>query len=297
MAVSPTSDIIRAAIASASDNGRYTPAQFRGATQWAIAAAKKTNVKTLSASLGATSLVASTVLSDVYIATFPKTMSGEAIARKIAQVNVGQLAWPLIPRQQTPRFIPNDPRFGDQWNLQNTGQNGGLVGADANITSVWDNYKGDGVLIGIVDDGVTPLHEDLAPNYVATDSFDFNNNDPDPSGGSHGTSVAGIANARGNNSLGVSGAAPDAQHAGLRVTAGPSSDAQESAALGYHIQNIDIYNNSWGPSDDGGTLEGPGPLVLGAWADAAANGRGGLGNIWVWAGGCLLYTSPSPRDS
>jgi len=141
------------------------------------------------------------------------------------------------------------------------------------------------VLIGIVDDGVTPLHEDLAPNYVATDSFDFNNNDPDPSGGSHGTSVAGIANARGNNSLGVSGAAPDAQHAGLRVTAGPSSDVQESEALGYHIQNIDIYNNSWGPSDDGGTLEGPGPLVLGAWADAAANGRGGLGNIWVWAGG------------
>ena len=50
-------------------------------------------------------------------------------------------------------------------------------------------------------------------------------------------------------------------------------------------QSIDIYSNSWGPSDDGATLSGPGPLTLAAMEDGVYNGRGGLGNIYTWAAG------------
>src|SRR5690606_22059843 len=66
---------------------------------------------------------------------------------------------------------------------------------------------------------------------------------------------------------------------------GASTDANEASALSYQRQVIDIYNNSWGPSDSGTVLGGPGPLTSEALADSIANGRGGLGSIYVWAGG------------
>ncbi|MBC8438006.1 MAG: proprotein convertase P-domain-containing protein, partial [Euryarchaeota archaeon] len=50
-------------------------------------------------------------------------------------------------------------------------------------------------------------------------------------------------------------------------------------------QSIDIYSNSWGPSDNGNTLEAPGPLMLAAFESDAYQGRAGLGNIITWAAG------------
>ena len=235
--------------------------------------------------LGADVFAASGFIDDIYVATFPAHRTGQSIARALDAFDPGQLAWPMIARQQTPRSTPNDPQFPNEWHLSNTGQGGGTVGADANITSAWDSYLGDGVVIGVVDDGTTPTHEDLAPNDSATLSWDFNHNDPVPSDGSHGTSVSGVALARQNNAKGVSGTAPNATLAGLELINGNTTDALEAGALSWMNDDIDIYNNSWGPADDGFTLEGPGPLTLTAWADSAANGRDGKGNIWVWAGG------------
>ena len=51
------------------------------------------------------------------------------------------------------------------------------------------------------------------------------------------------------------------------------------------FDNSKIFSNSWGPTDDGQTLEGPGPLTLAALADGVQNGRNGLGSIYVWAVG------------
>ena len=42
-----------------------------------------------------------------------------------------------------------------------------------------------------------------------------------------------------------------------------------------------IYTNSWGPSDNGQTLDAPGPLMLAAFESDAYEGRNGLGNIWM----------------
>jgi len=191
-------------------------------------------------------------------------------------------------RQQTTRSIPNDPLFATQWHLRNTGQSGGTAGEDARLPAAWDVATGAGVVIGVVDDGVQGSHPDLSANYRADLSYDFNGNDVDPSPGTgddHGTAAAGVAVARGNNALGVSGTAPAAGLAGIRLIAQTTTDQEEADGLTHRLQDIDIYSNSWGPNDDGVTLEAPGPLTRAAFARGVTTGRGGLGSIYVWAAG------------
>jgi len=48
---------------------------------------------------------------------------------------------------------------------------------------------------------------------------------------------------------------------------------------------VDIYSASWGPDDDGKTVDGPARLAIEAFLDGATNGRNGKGNIFVWASG------------
>ena len=213
---------------------------------------------------------------------------GQQIVEAMQEEGLIETAYPLVERQQTPRWIPNDPKFTDQWHLENTGQSGGTVGEDANLTGAWNNYQGSGVIIGIVDDGLDWNHPDLDDFYQSSLDYDFcgDDNDPTPSSNNaHGTAAAGVAAAVGNNSLGVSGAAPQAGLAGLQLISCSTTDIRESNALGHENQMIDIYSNSWGPSDNGETLEGPGPLMLAAMEASYKNGRGGLGNIITWAAG------------
>lgn len=46
-----------------------------------------------------------------------------------------------------------------------------------------------------------------------------------------------------------------------------------------------IYSNSWGPNDDGKTVDGPGRLFKKALIDGTSNGRDGKGSIIVFAAG------------
>ncbi|GIS43746.1 MAG: hypothetical protein Ct9H90mP16_08160 [Candidatus Poseidoniales archaeon] len=190
----------------------------------------------------------------------------EADAKEIQhwlEIDRIEVACPQIDRQHEPRWTPNDPKFGDQWHLENTGQtSGGVSGEDANLTGAWQSYQGSGVTIGIVDDGVDTDHPDLSTNYDSSNDYDYCGNDgnPNPSNwNAHGTAAAGVAAATGNNSVGVSGAAPDANLLGLLLIACSTPDSKEADALSHENQIVDIYSNSWGPSDDGSTLEAPGP--------------------------------------
>ena len=199
-----------------------------------------------------------------------------------------EMAYPLVQNQMLPRWVPNDPKFPDQWHLQNTGQTSGVSGEDVNITGAWNAYKGTGIVIGIVDDGLDWSHPDLDDYYESTLDYDYCQDDGDPSPASnkaHGTASAGVAAGVGDNNLGVSGSAPMAGLAGLKLIACSTTDIRESSALGHERQDIDIYSNSWGPSDDGETLQGPGPLMMAAMENDALLGRGGLGNIITWAAG------------
>ena len=195
---------------------------------------------------------------------------------------------PLVEKKQNPRATPNDPYFNDQWHLSNTGQTNGVSGEDANVTGAWDNYTGTGVIISVVDDGLDHAHADLSPHYSAHYSYDWCDDDNDPSPTSwngHGTAVAGVAAAVGDNGLDVTGVAHEATIAGSTLIACWASDSVEADALSFESDEIDIYTNSWGPADDGQTLLGPGPLTLAAFESDAYHGRNGLGNLITWAAG------------
>jgi subtilisin-like proprotein convertase family protein len=222
------------------------------------------------------------------------TRSIEA-ANALYEVEGVAFATPLIARQHSRKLIPADPLFGDQHHLRNTAQfTGHVAGNDVNIVSAWDSFTGNGVTIGIVDDGLETAHEDLAANVRTDIDIDINDGDLDPNpgiGDDHGTAVAGVAAAVAQNSKGGVGAGFDASLVGIRLISAATSDAQDAQAMNHQVapasagDRIHISSNSWGPSDDGATLAELWPLTEAAMLNGVTNGRGGLGTIYVWAAG------------
>ena len=136
--------------------------------------------------------------------------------------------------------IPNDPDFPDQWGLNNTGQTGGTPDADINAPEAWAIATvNPGIVVAVIDAGTEVNHEDLECNIwvnpgedvdgdgVVWDPDDMNGVDDDGNGfiddlvgwdfgaddndvsstNAHGTHVAGIVGACGNNSMGIIGVA------------------------------------------------------------------------------------------
>ncbi|MBL9167076.1 MAG: S8 family serine peptidase [Verrucomicrobiales bacterium] len=216
--------------------------------------------------------------------------AGLELARKLmSAAEVAQLE-PVLARQRSRKTEPNDPLFPRQWHLRNTGQSGGLPGIDLNCLPVWQQVRGEGVTIGIVDDGLQSTHPDLSPNLSDLPGWDWNDGDGDPSPGNldediHGTQVAGLIAAREGNGIGVTGGAPRSQLVSLRLIAAPTTDSAEAEALLYLNDRLAVKNCSWGAPDGTGLLEGIGPLATAALQDAAELGRGGRGSLIVFAGG------------
>ena len=272
------SPVIRAAFARVSDLDRYSADELATAKSWVVVSQNAMGQPAPD-------------LAGAWIVDVDELGGVNSVAARVAALQAGgaiEVAYPLVEREMSKKMIPNDPRFGDQWHLRNTGQTSGTVGEDVNITAVWNSTLGTGVVIGIVDDGLDTDHADLSTNYRDSLDWDWCGNDGNPNPGNndpHGTSVAGVAAGTGNNSIGVSGSAPDADLVGLRLIACGFSDSDEAGALSHNRQTIDIYSNSWGPYDDGRRIEGPGPLMLAAMEADAYQGRGGLGNIITFAAG------------
>ncbi|XP_078102801.1 proprotein convertase subtilisin/kexin type 7 [Sander vitreus] len=183
----------------------------------------------------------------------------------------------------------NDPNYPKQWHLHNYLNKG----MDINVTGVWErNITGQGVTVVVVDDGVEHTHQDIQPNYSAEGSYDLNSNDPDPmphpdiqSDNHHGTRCAGEIAAVPNNSFCAVGVAYGSKVAGIRVLDGPLTDSLEAIAFNKHYQVNDIYSCSWGPDDDGHTVDGPHPLGKAALQHGVIAGRQGFGSIFVVASG------------
>uniref|UniRef100_G1Q9D4 P/Homo B domain-containing protein n=1 Tax=Myotis lucifugus TaxID=59463 RepID=G1Q9D4_MYOLU len=72
---------------------------------------------------------------------------------------------------------------------------------------------------------------------------------------------------------------------GIRMLDGDVTDVVEAKSLGVRPNYIDIYSASWGPDDDGKTVDGPGRLAKQAFEYGIKKGRQGLGSIFVWASG------------
>uniref|UniRef100_A0A8C8C1E2 Neuroendocrine convertase 1 n=1 Tax=Oncorhynchus tshawytscha TaxID=74940 RepID=A0A8C8C1E2_ONCTS len=163
----------------------------------------------------------------------------------------------------------NDPMWNQQWYLQDTRTSSSLPKLDLHVIPVWKKgFTGKGVVITVLDDGLEWNHTDIYPNYDTAASYDFNDNDPDPfprydstNENKHGTRCAGeIAMQADNNKCGV-GVAYNSKVGGIRMLDGIVTDAIEASSIGFNSDHVDIYSASWGPNDDGKTVEGPGRLA------------------------------------
>lgn len=122
----------------------------------------------------------------------------------------------------------------------------------------------------------------------------------------HGTRCAGEVAAIAFNDICGVGVAYKSKIGGVRMLDGTVNDAVEAKALGLNPDHIDIYSASWGPEDDGSTVDGPGnltncktslriinsrfdcltgPLARRAFIYGVTSGRLGKGSIFVWASG------------
>nr|XP_055037151.1 neuroendocrine convertase 1 [Misgurnus anguillicaudatus] len=187
----------------------------------------------------------------------------------------------------------DDPMWNQQWYLQDTRTSSSLPKLDLHVIPVWKKgITGKGVVITVLDDGLEWNHTDIYPNYDPAASYDFNDNDPDPfprydstNENKHGTRCAGeIAMQADNNKCGV-GVAYNSKVGGIRMLDGIVTDAIEASSIGFNPDHVDIYSASWGPNDDGKTVEGPGRLAQKAFEYGIQKGRGGKGSIFVWASG------------
>lgn len=177
-----------------------------------------------------------------------------------------------------PLLSPDDPQYNSQWGLPKIG-----------MPAVWDITKGNAnVVVGVIDTGVDIRHPDLAANiwtnpaeipdngidddgngYIddvhgwdlagTSQSIqnDGDNNPTDRNG--HGTHVAGIIAAVGNNGVGVAGVGWDLRIMPLKVLADGSFEIMETfdiiAAIDYAIaERVRVVNCSFGG-------EAPDPLV------------------------------------
>jgi RHS repeat-associated protein len=153
----------------------------------------------------------------------------------------------------------NDPRLSEQWALNNVGQNGGQYGSDINAVSAWQRTQGSTTtVVAVIDSGIDFNHPDLLNNQwtnpTATNGdlhgWDFVTDDgtiKDEQG--HGTGVAGIIAAQGNNGVGVSGVMWRASLMSLRVLdeTGTGDVANAVEAIDYAAAHgAQIINLSWG---------------------------------------------------
>ena len=166
--------------------------------------------------------------------------------------------------------IPNDQYFDLQWHLINSGQAGGLDNEDILAPEAWNSRsKSPNITVAIIDSGIQLDHPDLINNiWINSDEIFGNGFDDDGNGyvddasgwnfpasspypfpDEHGTHVAGIIGAEGNNGIGVAGVSWDVQLMPLDVFNGSkgASDADIVNAIYYAANNgADVINMSLG---------------------------------------------------
>ncbi len=199
-----------------------------------------------------------------------------------------------VAAQAETRHMPDDPLFATQWTLFDRHPAGDYGSADVprerqraidiDAPAAWAVTPGSpAIVIAILDDGVDSGHPDLAPNLSAH-GMDFSDLPPQPGGhprgpaDNHGTAVAAVAAARGDNGYGISGACPRCTILPVRVNR--ASATATAAGFRYATDaGADIIVVSWGYSL-GDTIDDPVPEAI---EYAARTGRDGLGALIVVA--------------
>ncbi len=228
----------------------------------------------------------------------------DALAALEAAASLGQFpgvrsSHPVIRRSFSKRgnysMPPDDPYFLEQWNLDQRDAKGQARGADLNVRSAWPISQGAGVVIAIGDEGFQLDHPDLESPANGQPHFNFftklEEGSPyddftsiPPVFADHGTAVAGLAGARGNNKVGISGIAPQSGLASWIVLgAGTITDEDVMDMYQYQSNRVAVQNHSWG-------VESPSQVGLTTLEDlgienAVTQGRQGRGVVMVRAAG------------
>ncbi|MDP4120779.1 MAG: S8 family serine peptidase, partial [Bacillota bacterium] len=190
------------------------------------------------------------------------------VIKKIEKRDDVLIAEPSYIFKSDATVTPNDPKYtnGDQWAINRI-----------SLPSAWGNFTtgSSSVNVGVLDSGIDGTHNDLK-NRINTDlSYDFTGgNSPLTDQHGHGTHVAGIIGAQGNNNTGITGVCWDVRLVSLKAAvpdgkggATMSSPRFESALEYAETHGIPIVNCSygiWGDAEKQKIQEYSGLLALSA---------------------------------
>ncbi|MBD3223593.1 MAG: S8 family serine peptidase, partial [Caldithrix sp.] len=187
----------------------------------------------------------------------------------------------------------NDPLWEQQWAHKNTAQSvasgatddfpqnvRGYADADMDVDEAWDELQQSGgsaggspdILIAIIDSGIDHEHPDLDDQFYSYGQ-DYSGDGHTDDVHGHGTNVAGIVSAEGNNGAGIAGIAYRSQLLPVKYYSktGGASDEELAQAIDYAWQQgSDVLVNSWGGN-------APNEALDDALNRAKTQGRNGLG--------------------
>ncbi len=197
---------------------------------------------------------------NIWLVSFDTAQQSEAdvLAMYRAMPNVRWAQFNHLVQYRTDG-VPNDPFFEKQWNMERIG-----------MPQIWEHFEGKGVttqndtiVIAVIDAGCDLDHEDLLPRIwrnnaeIQDDDVDNDQNgyiddyfgwrvkthDDNHTVSGHGTMVAGIIGATGNNEVGVSGVN---QHIKLMIVSGAGLESEVVEAFDYIIAAREKYNQTNG---------------------------------------------------
>lgn len=187
----------------------------------------------------------------------------------------------------TAENTPNDPLYDNQWHLALIGRLGFTLGQNfSGLERIWADHTGNGIKVGVWDDGVESNHWDLDGNYDSSMHVrvngTLNNGQPLTASDGHGTAVAGLIAAENNGTGGV-GVAFDASVTGIRIFGGAddiNSNWSRYLQTLDSLSNFDVTNHSYGASPSFYNYGDEAKFEA-----SAENGRGGLGTVNVKSAG------------
>ena len=256
------------------------------------------------------------VTTNVFILQAPDAITAAREAQRLAAAPEVISCYPVIQRQAgmdgpyaqrsndpfaIPYFLTGlGQTIESQWPLENREGNGVRRGLDLNIMAAWPFGMGQGITVAVADSGLEMNHPELTNRLAGAPHYNFTGQGTNvgPTGGgvadpfrafwTHGTEVAGLIAATGNNNRGMIGVAPQASLASwliYRTNGILASDEQLMDMYESASNVVSIQNHSWGAGNGLRQQRGPTLLEQLGIQNAVTLGRNGKGTVMVRSAG------------